>query len=42
MMLGELLQLDGDAGWDGVVFSGGGTGSLGASHLATYWSTSVG
>ena len=40
--LGELLRLDGEAGQDGVVFSGGGTGSLGASCLATYWSTSLG
>ena len=42
MMLGELLRLDGEAGRDGVVFSGGGADSLGASCLATYWSTSVG
>ena len=32
--LGELLRLDGDAGRDGEVFSGAGTGSLGASCLA--------
>ena len=36
MTLGELLRLDGDAGQDGVVFSGAGAGSLGASCLATY------
>ena len=42
MMLGELLQLNGDAGREGVVFSGAGAGSLGASCLATYRSTSVG
>ena len=36
MTLGELLRLDGEAGRDGVVFSGGGAGSLGASCLATY------
>ena len=42
MTLGELLRLDGEAGRDGVVFSGGGAGSLGASCLATYWSTSMG
>ena len=42
MMLGELLRLDGEAGWDGVVFSGGGADSLGASYLATYRSTSPG
>ena len=42
MTLGELLRLDGVVGRDGVVFSGGGTGSLGASCLATYWSTSAG
>ena len=35
MTLGELLRLDGDAGRDGVVFSGAGAGSLGASCLAT-------
>ena len=40
--LGELLRLDGDTGRDGVVFSGGGAGSLGANCLATYWSTSMG
>ena len=40
MTLGELLRLDGDAGRDGVVFSG--AGSLGASCLATYRSTSPG
>ena len=42
MTLGELLQLDGVAGREGVVFSGAGTGSLGASCLATYQSTSAG
>ena len=42
MTLGELLRLDGDAGQDGVVFSGADAGSLGASCLATYWSTSAG
>ena len=42
MMLGELLQLDGVAGQEGVVFSGGGAGSLGTSCLATYQSTSMG
>ena len=42
MTLGELLRLDGDAGRDGVVFSGAGAGSLGASCLATYRSTSPG
>ena len=36
MMLGELLRLNGDAGRKGVVFSGAGTGSLGASCLAMY------
>ena len=36
MTLGELLRLDGDAGQDGVVFSGAGAGSLGASCRATY------
>ena len=36
MTLGELLRLNGDAGQDGVVFSGAGAGSLGASCLATY------
>ena len=40
MTLGELLRLVGDAGQDGVVFSG--AGSLGASCLATYRSTSPG
>ena len=34
--LGELLQLDGVAGREGVVFSGGGAGSLGASCCAIY------
>ena len=42
MTLGELLRLDGEAGRDGVVFSGGGAGSLGVSHLATYRSMSTG
>ena len=42
MMLGELLRLDGVASREGVVFSGAGAGSLGASCLATYQSTSVG
>ena len=42
MTLGELLRLDGDVGRDGVVFSGAGAGSLGASCLATYRSTSAG
>ena len=42
MMLGELLWLDGVAGREGVVFSGAGAGSLGASCLATYQSTSTG
>ena len=36
MMLGELLRLDGDTGREGVVFSGAGSGSLGASCLAMY------
>ena len=34
MTLGELLRLDGVAGRDGVVFSGAGFVSLGASCLA--------
>ena len=42
MTLGELLQLDGEAGQDGVVFSGAGADSVGASCLATYRSTSMG
>ena len=42
MMLEELLRLDGEASRDGVVFSGGGAGSRGASCLATYRSTSPG
>ena len=42
MTLGELLRLNGDAGREGVVFSGAGAGSLGASCLATYQSTSAG
>ena len=42
MTLGELLRLDGVAGQEGVVFSGTGAGSLGASCLATYQSTSMG
>ena len=36
MTLGELLRLDGVAGREGVVFSGAGFGSLGASCLAMY------
>ena len=36
MTLGELLRLDGVAGRDGVVFSGAGFGSLGASCLVMY------
>ena len=36
MMLGELLWLDGDAGQEGVVFSGTGAGSLGANCLVAY------
>ena len=32
MTLGELLRLDGEAGRDGVVLSGGGADSLGASR----------
>ena len=36
MTLGELLRLDGVAGHEGVVFSGAGFGSLGASCLAMY------
>ena len=36
MMLGKLLQLDGVAGCEGIVFSGAGAGSLRASCLATY------
>ena len=36
MTLGELLRLDGDTGREGVVFSGIGSGSLGASCLAMY------
>ena len=42
MTLGELLRLNGEAGREGVVFSGAGAGSLGANCLATYQSTSVG
>ena len=42
MMLGELLRLDGVAGRDGVVFSGAGAGSLGASCRAIYQSKSAG
>ena len=42
MTLGELLRLEGVAGHDGVVFSGGGAGSLGASWRAMYRSTSAG
>ena len=42
MMLGELLRLNGDAGREGVVFSGAGAGSLGGNCLATYQSTLVG
>ena len=34
--LGELLRLDGVAGLNGVVFSGAGAGSLGASCHAIY------
>ena len=41
MMLGELLRLDGVAGREGVVFSGAGSGSLGASCLAMYRSKSA-
>ena len=41
MTLGELLRLDGVAGREGVVFSGAGVGSLGASCLVTYQSTSM-
>ena len=40
--LGELLQVDGVAGRDGVVFSGAGAGSRGASCRAMYRSKSVG
>ena len=40
MTLGKLLQLEGDAGREGVVFSG--AGSLCASCCAMYQSTSVG
>ena len=40
--LGELLQLDGVAGCEGVMFSGAGAGSLGANCLAIYRSTSAG
>ena len=36
MTLGELLQLDGVAGREGVVFSGAGFASLGVSCLAMY------
>ena len=35
-MLGDLLRLDGVAGREGVVFSGAGLVSLGASCLAMY------
>ena len=42
IMLGELLRLDGVAGCEGVVFSGAGAGSLGASCLAIYRSRSAG
>ena len=42
MTLGELLQLNGDAGHEGVVFLGAGAGSLGASCLATYRSMLAG
>ena len=42
MTLGELLQLEGVAGRDGVVFSGAGAGSRGASCRAMYQSTSAG
>ena len=42
MTLGELLRLDGDAGREGVVFSGGGASSLGASCHAMYQSKSAG
>ena len=42
IMLGELLRLKGVAGRDGVVFSGTGADSLGASCLAMYRSTSAG
>ena len=36
MTLGELLQLEGDTGLEGVVFSGAGADSLGASCHAIY------
>ena len=42
MTLGELLRLDGVAGREGVVFSGGGAASLGASCQAIYRSRSAG
>ena len=42
MTLGELLWLKGFAGREGVVFSGAGAASLGASCLAMYWSMSAG
>ena len=42
MTLGELLWLDGVAGREGVVFSGAGFDSLGASCLAMYRSKSAG
>ena len=42
MTLGKLLWLNGDAGREGVVFSGAGAGSLGASCLATYQSMLAG
>ena len=42
MTLGELLRLDGDAGCEGVVFSGTGFVSHGASCLAMYRSKSAG
>ena len=42
MTLGELLWFDGVAGREGVVFSGSGATSLGASCCAIYRSRSVG
>ena len=42
MTLGELLRLDGVAGREGVVFSGGGAASLGASCWVIYQSRLAG
>ena len=42
MTLSELLWLNGVAGREGVVFSGAGAGSLGASCRVIYRSTLAG